>query len=89
MSKRKCEVVIQPNRNYIERYFYLKSVSHDDQIKFIDPDVIYSKEEASVLINVPIYNLEFCLKYGLLKGYKGSDLIGFVRSRDTEIGFPV
>lgn len=89
MSKRKCEVVIQPNRNYIERYFYLKSVSYDGQIKFIDPDIIYTKEEASILIGVPIDNLEFCLEYELLKSFKGSDLIGFVRSRDNEIGTPV
>ena len=89
MGKRKCEVVIQPNRNYIKRYFYLKSISYIDQVKFIDPDVVYSEEEASILINVPIYNLEFFLENELLKSYKGSDLIGFIRSRDTELGIPV
>ncbi len=73
----------------MKRYFYLKSISYDGQIKFIDPNVVYSTEEASVLINVPIYNLEFLLVNELLKSFKGSDLIGFVRSRDTEIGTPV
>lgn len=73
----------------MKRYFYLKSISYDGQIKFIDPNVVYSTEEASVLINVPIYNLEFLLVNELLKSFKGSDLIGFVRSIDTEIGTPV